>query len=50
MAKPGIPPNTIFLKWGRLQIAASGHLAISAVIALEGLAVLYFGGRALGWW
>jgi hypothetical protein len=50
MAKPQIPPNTIFLKWGRLQLVASGHLAISAVLTLGALGALARGGRAFGWW
>ena len=50
MAKPKIPPNTIFLKWGRLQLVASGHMALSAVLMVGAFAVLAMSGKALHWW
>lgn len=50
MAKPQIPPNALVLKWGRLQIAASGYLAISAVLMLGVFGAFVLSGKALGWW
>jgi hypothetical protein len=50
MAKPEIPPNTLFIKWRTFQIVASGHMAIGAVIILGALLTVYLVGKGLGLW
>ncbi len=47
MAKAPTPKDGIVITYGRFHATISGRLAIKAV---TGLAVLYLGGRALGWW